>query len=335
MAARSARRSGLSRAQDRRPAQPGPARPPAGPTGPALAAYDAALGGLQAQVSAGVQAADAAQASQDAAAGGPGRADRTAPRDLHGRRPARGLRLAARRRAPRRTWRCGWRPPSGWSPVPTPTSPQAAQAAARRPTGRSRQRHSGSARAMLYADDVTARADAVDRLVRAGPGRAGAPVGPGPRAGPSRGWPRRRGSRPQCGPRGRAASARWASRRATCRCTGARRSTCPGMQWTLLAAVGQVESGHGRNNGPSSAGAIGPMQFRPQTFAGVRGRRQPRRPARPVEPGRRDLHRGAFPLPRAAPGPPSGVQQRCCTTTMPSGTSTWSSPSSRRIAAAY
>jgi membrane-bound lytic murein transglycosylase B len=42
--------------------------------------------------------------------------------------------------------------------------------------------------------------------------------------------------------------------------------TCPGMPWTLLAAVGQIESGHGRNNGPSSAGAIGPMQFRPATF---------------------------------------------------------------------
>ncbi len=42
--------------------------------------------------------------------------------------------------------------------------------------------------------------------------------------------------------------------------------SCPGMDWTLLAAVGQVESGHGRNNGPSSAGAIGPMQFLPRTF---------------------------------------------------------------------
>ncbi len=44
-------------------------------------------------------------------------------------------------------------------------------------------------------------------------------------------------------------------------------TTCPGMDWTLLAGVGQVESGHGRNNGPSSAGAIGPMQFMPATFA--------------------------------------------------------------------
>ena len=42
---------------------------------------------------------------------------------------------------------------------------------------------------------------------------------------------------------------------------------CPGLRWTLLAAVGQVESRHGRNNGPSSAGAIGPMQFMPATFA--------------------------------------------------------------------
>lgn len=44
-------------------------------------------------------------------------------------------------------------------------------------------------------------------------------------------------------------------------------TSCPGLQWTLLAAVGQVESGHGRNNGPSTAGAIGPMQFMPATFA--------------------------------------------------------------------
>jgi len=43
--------------------------------------------------------------------------------------------------------------------------------------------------------------------------------------------------------------------------------TCPGMTWTLLAGVGQVETGHGRNNHMSSAGAIGPMQFMPRTFA--------------------------------------------------------------------
>ena len=36
--------------------------------------------------------------------------------------------------------------------------------------------------------------------------------------------------------------------------------------WYILAAVGKVESDHGRNLGPSSAGALGPMQFLPSTW---------------------------------------------------------------------
>ncbi len=41
---------------------------------------------------------------------------------------------------------------------------------------------------------------------------------------------------------------------------------CPGMSWTVLAAIGQIESGDGANTGPSSAGAEGPMQFLPSTW---------------------------------------------------------------------
>ena len=42
---------------------------------------------------------------------------------------------------------------------------------------------------------------------------------------------------------------------------------CPGMSWTVLAAIGEIESGNGTNDGPSSAGARGPMQFMPATWA--------------------------------------------------------------------
>jgi len=42
---------------------------------------------------------------------------------------------------------------------------------------------------------------------------------------------------------------------------------CPGLSWTVLAAIGQIESADGTNIGPSSAGAMGPMQFLPSTWA--------------------------------------------------------------------
>ncbi len=44
-------------------------------------------------------------------------------------------------------------------------------------------------------------------------------------------------------------------------------ATCDGLSWTILAAIGQVESGHGRDTSTSYAGAMGPMQFLPSTFA--------------------------------------------------------------------
>jgi cell wall-associated NlpC family hydrolase len=50
-------------------------------------------------------------------------------------------------------------------------------------------------------------------------------------------------------------------------------TTCPGLPWTVLAAIGTVESDNGQSNlpgvhsGANSAGAEGLMQFEPATFA--------------------------------------------------------------------
>ncbi|MFD7504951.1 NlpC/P60 family protein [Streptomyces sp. NPDC059850] len=42
---------------------------------------------------------------------------------------------------------------------------------------------------------------------------------------------------------------------------------CPGLSWTILAAIGKAETDHGRHpTMRSSAGAVGPMQFLPSTF---------------------------------------------------------------------
>ncbi len=60
---------------------------------------------------------------------------------------------------------------------------------------------------------------------------------------------------------------------------------CPGLPWTVLAAVGKIESDHGRSTlpgvhaGQNAKGAQGPMQFLPATFAAH---------ARPVPPGGAD-----------------------------------------------
>jgi hypothetical protein len=44
-------------------------------------------------------------------------------------------------------------------------------------------------------------------------------------------------------------------------------ATCPGLPWGVLAGIGQVETDHGRVKAVSSAGAEGPMQFLPSTWA--------------------------------------------------------------------
>ena len=41
-----------------------------------------------------------------------------------------------------------------------------------------------------------------------------------------------------------------------------------GLPWELLAGVGMIETGHWSDRGTSSAGARGPMQFMPGTWAG-------------------------------------------------------------------
>ena len=42
---------------------------------------------------------------------------------------------------------------------------------------------------------------------------------------------------------------------------------CRGLPWEVLAAIGQIECGDRLNPGVSSAGALGPMQFLPSTWA--------------------------------------------------------------------
>ena len=50
-------------------------------------------------------------------------------------------------------------------------------------------------------------------------------------------------------------------------------ASCPGLPWTIVAAIGTIESDNGQSNlpgvhsGTNSAGAEGPMQFEPATFA--------------------------------------------------------------------
>jgi cell wall-associated NlpC family hydrolase len=55
---------------------------------------------------------------------------------------------------------------------------------------------------------------------------------------------------------------------------------CPGLDWTILAAIGKIESDHGRStlpgvhSGENFAGAGGPMQFLSGSFEGVLARHQ-------------------------------------------------------------
>jgi cell wall-associated NlpC family hydrolase len=66
--------------------------------------------------------------------------------------------------------------------------------------------------------------------------------------------------------------------------------TCPGLPWSVLAGIGEVESNHGRSSlpgvhsGSNSAGAEGPMQFLPATFARYAVNADPGHPLTPYDP---------------------------------------------------
>ena len=66
--------------------------------------------------------------------------------------------------------------------------------------------------------------------------------------------------------------------------------TCPGLPWSVLAGIGKVESDHGRSHlpgvqaGANSAGAEGPMQFLPATFAQFAVNADPGHPLTPYDP---------------------------------------------------
>jgi cell wall-associated NlpC family hydrolase len=69
--------------------------------------------------------------------------------------------------------------------------------------------------------------------------------------------------------------------------------TCPGLSWSVVAAIGTVESDNGQSTAPgvwsgaNGAGAEGPMQFEPATFAAYArvgpGGMQPPSPYDPVD----------------------------------------------------
>jgi membrane-bound lytic murein transglycosylase B len=67
-----------------------------------------------------------------------------------------------------------------------------------------------------------------------------------------------------------------------------------GVPWTVLAAINFVESKFGRILGPSSSGALGPMQFLPATFAAY-GRGDIRDPHDAILAAARYLHADGAP----------------------------------------
>jgi len=103
--------------------------------------------------------------------------------------------------------------------------------------------------------------------------------------------------------------------------------SCPGLDWSVLAAIGKVETDHGRStlpgihSGHNSAGAEGPMQFLPATFAGYDHPPHPAVPPRPRRTTRqtRSTRRPGCCAPTVPATTPTSTP-RCSPTITPTGT---------------
>jgi len=91
---------------------------------------------------------------------------------------------------------------------------------------------------------------------------------------------------------------------------------CPGLPWSVLAGIGEVESDHGRSNLPgvhssaNSAGAEGPMQFEPATFDQYAVNADPGQPLSPYDPADAIYTAAAVLCASGARGgSPSGIEQ--------------------------
>jgi cell wall-associated NlpC family hydrolase len=93
-------------------------------------------------------------------------------------------------------------------------------------------------------------------------------------------------------------------------------STCPGLPWSVLAGIGTVESDNGQSaapgvrSGANFAGAEGPMQFEPSTFAQYAVNADPGRPVSAHDPPDAIYTAAAMLCANGARGgSPSGVEQ--------------------------
>ena len=92
--------------------------------------------------------------------------------------------------------------------------------------------------------------------------------------------------------------------------------TCPGLPWSVLAGIGEVETDHGRSDlpgvhtGANSAGAEGPMQFEPATFDQYAVNADPGQPVSPYDPADAIYTAAAVLCASGARGgSPSGIEQ--------------------------